>query len=80
MVVLEIGGFRDEVYLPRMQCETLLARQIENRLLSLFLRQEIFRDDSVTPDYFPVYYNTWFHPFGHEVKKGECQREYWPSL
>ncbi len=69
MVVLEIGGFRDEVYLPRMQCETLLARQIENRLLSLFLRQEIFRDDSVTPDYFPVYYNTWFHPFGHEVKK-----------
>lgn len=69
MVVLEIGGFRDEVYLPRMQCETPLAREIENRLLSLFLRQEIYQDDSVVPDYFPVYYDTWFHAFGHKIKK-----------
>ena len=69
MVLLEIGGFRDEVYLPRMQCESLQARQIENRLLSLFLRQEIYQDDSVVPDYFPVYYDTWFHLFGHEIKK-----------
>lgn len=69
MVVLEIGGFRDEVYLPRMRCESPLARQIECRLLSLFLRQEIYQDDSVVPDYFPVYYHTWFHLFGHEVKK-----------
>ncbi len=69
MVVLEIGGFRDEVYGPRLKCTTPLARNIENQLYSNFLNYELFNDDKIVLDYFPVHENIYFKPFDTAITK-----------
>ena len=55
MIHLELWTFSQEVIPPRLRCESEEARGIESALYSNFLNQELFGDDRVTPDYFPVY-------------------------
>ena len=55
MIHLELWTFGQEVIPKRLQCEGEEARNIESALYSNFLNQELFQDDRVTPDYFPVY-------------------------
>lgn len=37
---------------------------METTLYCSFLNQELFDDDRVTPDYFALNYDTYFHLFG----------------
>lgn len=69
MVSLEIGGFREEVYGPRLRCESPKAREMERQLLSAFLNHELFEDDKVVPGYFGVKWDTWFTLFHIPVVK-----------
>ena len=68
MVYIEWGTFAGEVIPPLLRCEGQEARDIEYALYANFVGQELFHDDSVVPDYMPVGVNTWFVPFGIEVK------------
>lgn len=67
-IYIEWGTFAQEVIPPRLRCENEEAREIEYALYANFIGQELFHDDSVVPDYMPVGVNTWFVPFGIEVK------------
>ncbi len=69
MVALEIGGFRDEVYLPRLKCESDFARGIETALYSNFLNYEIFKDDKIVKDYYPVSLHSNFDLFDIKIDR-----------
>jgi len=60
MVHLEMGTFAHEIIPDLMKCEGEFARWIERKLYSNFLNQELLDDDRVTPDYFPLSYDTHF--------------------
>lgn len=68
MIHLEMGTFAQEILPERMKCTGEFARWAEEILYSNFLNQELFDDDRVTPDYFPVPYDTWFTLFDIPVK------------
>lgn len=68
MVQLEMGTFEQEILPDRMKCQGAFAREVEHKLYSNFLNQELFDDDRVTPDYFPMNYDTHFILFGIPVK------------
>lgn len=53
MVVMEEGTFLGEI-LPRLQCESLPARQIESQLLHNICIHELIGDDKVIPDTFKI--------------------------
>lgn len=63
MVHLEMGTFAGEIIPQRLRCTGEYARQIETALYGNFLNQELFEDDRVTPDYFPLDYDTYFELF-----------------
>jgi len=69
MVQLELETFSHEVLPQRMQCEGDFARMIERNIRCNYLNQELFDDDRVTPDYYPMNYDTTFHLFDIEVKR-----------
>jgi len=54
MVFLEMGTFEHEVIPKRLQCEGERARGIEAQLLRMTLQHELFDDDFVVPNYFPI--------------------------
>lgn len=68
LVQLELGTFAGEVKPQRMSCEGEFARQVESALLSNYLNQELFDDDRVTPDYYPMTYDKTFRLFDVEVQ------------
>ena len=67
MIHLEMATFEQEILPQRMKCEGAFARQIEHALYSNFLNQELFDDDRVTPDYYPLNYDTYFELFGIQI-------------
>lgn len=68
MVQLELGSFADEIIPERMMCEGEFARSVEYALLSNYLNQALFDDDRVTPDYYPMTYDTHFCLFDIPVQ------------
>lgn len=68
MIHLEMGTFAQEILPQRLSCQGEFARQIESSLYGNFLNQELFGDDRVTPDYFPLGYDTYFELFGVSVE------------
>ena len=63
MVHLEMGTFAQEILPQRMRCVGEFARTVERRIYENFLNQELFEDDRVTPDCYPMNYDTWFQLF-----------------
>lgn len=68
MIHLEMGTFAHEILPQRVKCKGPFAREIEESIYCNFLNQELFDDDRVTPDCFPVGYHTYFKPFGIDIK------------
>lgn len=68
MVHLELWTFAHEILPQRLQCRGEFARQVETALYRNYLNQEIFGDDRVTPDYFPLAYDAWFRLFDLPVQ------------
>ena len=68
MIHLEMETFSHEILPQRMSCQGEFARIVEKQILDNYLNQELFDDDRVTPDYYPLEYDRWFTLFGIEVK------------
>ncbi|MFR8468594.1 hypothetical protein BLA28_23850 [Eisenbergiella tayi] len=73
MIHLEMGTFSQEIIPPLLKCEGTFAQQVETALYSNFLNQELFDDDRVTPDYFPIEYDTFFELFGIQIHVDHTQ-------
>ncbi|MDD3278450.1 MAG: hypothetical protein PHG16_06130 [Lachnospiraceae bacterium] len=69
MVQLEMWSFNHEILPDRIQCEGRFAADLEWKLYSNYLNQELLDDDCVTPDYFGLNYDTWFRLFDIEIKE-----------
>ena len=72
MIHLEMWTFADEILPQRLKCEGDFAREVETKLYCNFLNQELFDDDRVTPDHYPMNWDTWFTLFNIEIKKNEA--------
>lgn len=68
MITVELGTFAQDILPPLMQCEGEHARELETMLLKNIVNHTLFHDDTVVSDYLPVKWNTYFIPFGIEVK------------
>lgn len=73
LIHLEMGTFEQEILPERMRCQGEFAREIEKSILSNFLNQELFDDDRVTPDYYPLNYDTNFTLFDISIKVHHAQ-------
>ena len=69
MIHLEMWTFAQEILPQRLKCTGAFARQVETMLYCNFLNQELFNDDRVTPDYYPLNYDTHFELFSIKIKK-----------
>lgn len=69
MVQLELATFEEEMIPQRMQCQDPQAREMELQFLRTMLPHLIYEDDKVVPEYFPVYWDTWFHLFDQVVDR-----------
>lgn len=67
MIHLEMWTFAQEIIPPLLRCEGSFAREIETSLYCNFLNQELFQDDRVTPDHYPLAYDTYFSLFNIPV-------------
>lgn len=67
MIHLEMWTFSQEIIPPLLRCQGDYAREVETTLYSHFLNQELFDDDRVTPDYYPLAYDTHFTLFNIPV-------------
>ena len=68
MVVIQAGGFANEILSPLMECETEQARVIEREMRLHTSPSVMFNDDSIIYDYMPVYTHRRFTAFGIEPK------------
>lgn len=68
LIHLEMETFSHEILPQRMQCKGEFARIVEKQILDNYLNQELFDDDRVTPDYYPLQYDQWFRLFDVEVR------------
>ena len=80
MVQLEMWTFEQEIIPQRLKCVTPKARALEEQLYRNFLNRELFDDDRVVPDYFPLSYDAWFRMFDIEVKVENAQLDGHQSL
>lgn len=69
MVQLEMWSFNHEIIPQMLKCEGDFARNLEWGLYASFLNQALLDDDRVTPDYYPLNYDTWFRLFDIEVEE-----------
>lgn len=69
MIHLEMWTFAQEILPQRLRCTGDFARDIETKLYCNFLNQELFDDDRVTPDHYPLSYDTHFTLFNIPVEK-----------
>lgn len=67
MIHLELWTFGHELIPKRLRCETEAGRRLETSLYSQFLNFEVFGDDRVVPDYFPIAWNTYFNLFDMKI-------------
>lgn len=68
MIHMELGSFQNEILDKRLRCVTPRARAVEADLHRNVINFEVFGDDKPVRDYFPVAWQTWFHPFDLKVK------------
>lgn len=68
MIHIELDTFQQELIPPRLECETEIGRKIEEGIYKQILNYELFEDDRVVPEYFPIQWQTWFHLFGLVVE------------
>jgi len=66
LIHLELWTFQHEIVEPQLVCETAFSRDIERQLYINFTNSELFDDDKIVPDYYPVKWQTFFKPFGLE--------------
>lgn len=69
MIHLELWTFAEEIIPQRLRCKGEFARTVETTMYSNFLNQELFDDDRVTPDHYPLAYDTHFTLFGIPIVK-----------
>lgn len=69
MVQLEMWSFHHEIIPQLLKCEGSFARDLEWGLYANFLNQALLDDDRVTPDYYPMNYDTWFRLFDIEIEE-----------
>jgi len=69
MIHLEMWTFAQEILPQRLKCQGEFARQVETNLYCNFLNQQLFDDDRVTPDYYPLNYDTHFELFSIKIQK-----------
>lgn len=67
MIHLEMWTFAQEIIPQRLRCEGEFAREVETNLYCNFLNQELFDDDRVTPDYYPLQYDRFFTLFDIKI-------------
>ncbi|MCL2433405.1 MAG: hypothetical protein FWD16_02670 [Clostridia bacterium] len=68
MITVETRTFARDVIAPHLECEDQWARGVEGTLRAALLNHEVFGDDTVVKDHYPVRNWTWFRPFGIEIK------------
>ncbi|MGL1893835.1 MAG: hypothetical protein OCD02_19515 [Spirochaetaceae bacterium] len=69
MIHVELETFKHELIPQRLKCESELGKRIETDIYKQILNYELFEDDRVVPDYFPINWQTWFHLFDIEIKR-----------
>lgn len=74
LITIEMATFAHEILPERLLCEASYPRDIEAKIRSHYLNQELFDDDFVTPDYFPLQYDSSFTLFAIEVKKHHAEQ------
>ena len=67
MIHLEMWTFAQEIIPQRLRCEGGFAREVEMNLYCNFLNQELFDDDRVTPDHYPLQYDRYFTLFNIKI-------------
>ena len=73
MVVLEEGTFLADI-LPKPRCEHPLARRMERCFNQVISAYEVFDDDKVVPDFFPVPFAIEMDFLGQKPKKTRADR------
>ena len=83
MVTIEEWTFHHEVA-RAYSCETEEGRSFEGQLLGNITAREDIDDDRATPDFYAVYRNTWFRPFGVDSQsryiEGSSAHEFIPVI
>lgn len=67
MIHIELETFIHEFMPDRLQCSSNKARKIEYTLIEDRLNSELFNDDRVVRDFFPIAWDTQFKPFDIDV-------------
>lgn len=75
MIQLEMMTFEQEILPQRLKCISSSARALETQLLRNFLNMELFDDDRVVPDFYPMGYDTWFKLFDIDVHVEHAQMD-----
>ena len=68
MIRIELDTFADEIIPPLQECEGAEARELEWKLLSLYINPMLFGDDSVVRDFFPVQTSVFFKAFDLDIR------------
>lgn len=75
VIHIEVGTFQHEVIEPRLKCTNKIARAIEYQLYNNFINFELFDDDRVVPNFFPVQKDFYFSLFNIIVKESVMKNE-----
>jgi len=67
-VTVELWTFASEIIPPMLECKDEAARGLEHSLLYPMICHDIFKDDTVINDHFPINYGFGFKPFGLDPK------------
>lgn len=68
-VHIELGTFGAEVVPARLKCEGDYARSVESSLYYNFTTFELFGDDYVVPDFFPISYHVGMNLLGQDIPR-----------
>lgn len=63
MIVIELGDFKNELLPQLLKCESEEARKIEESLYRNIIHYELFGDDFVVRDHYPVVWDTDFKAY-----------------
>lgn len=67
IITVELWSFGKDIVPPLLKCENAEARSIEMEFYYNFVNHDLFKDDTVVRDYFPVVANRWFKPFDIDI-------------
>jgi len=68
MIRIELDTFADEIIPPLQECEGAEARELEWKLLSLYINPMLFGDDSIVRNFFPVQTSVFFKAFDLDIR------------